>query len=353
MPQTDDMSLLDGVREPDKQNNQISDTAGAPHPDAFGAVNQPQGDQGGSWGTDQGTATAAHDLDDIARLTARDIAVLRHLVRLRLLRYDQLHRLAFADVDPSIARRRIRHLARAGWLATWEAPSRRGGHARYALPSAGAIRALLPTLVPDAAAWAPLIARMVPRSQRRPLELGSSTPKWLPHQREVNHLVTSIATAPERRILWASSWDCPFPSRVGMFALPQPDYVLVEEVNGAPQLVFGEHDRGSEPIDRFIARKVALYSALAEFPDVCEQQFGIASFRVHVTVIDPLRRAPIARLRALLDAARSAERPEIFRLTLGGWLYAFPSAPIWFGVDRPPQSASVASRDHAGNLGPA
>jgi hypothetical protein len=350
MPQTADMSPRDGVREPDTENNQTIDIAGAPHPDAFRAVVEAQGDQGGSWGTDQGTATAAPDLD-VARLTARDIDVVRHLVRLRLLRYDQLHRLAFADVDPSIARRRIRHLARSGWLATWEAPSRRGGHARYAHPSAGAIRALLPTLVPDAA-WAPLIARMVPRTQRRPLdELGSSTPKWLPHQREVNHLMTSIATAPERRILWASSWDCPFPSKVGMFALPQPDYVLVEEVDGAQRLVFGEHDRGSEPIDRFTARKVALYSALAEFPDVCEQQFGIASFRVHVTVTDPLRRAPMARLRALLDAARSAERPDVFRFTLGGWLYASPAAPIWFGADRPPRSESVASSDHAGNLG--
>lgn len=349
MPQTS-LSPLDGGLEPDKENNQISVTAAAPHSDAIGAVNQPQGDQGGSWGTDQGTATAAHDLD-VARLTARDIDVMRHLVRLRLLRYDQLHRLAFANVDRSIARRRIRQLSRSGWLATWEAPSRCGGHARYAHPSAGAIRALLPTLVPEAA-WAPLIARMVPRTQRRPLELGIGTPKWLTHQREVNHLVASIATAPERRILWASSWDCPFPSRVGMFGLPQPDYVLVDEVDGAPRLVFGEHDRASEPIDRFTARKLTIYSALAEFPDVCEQQFGIASFRVHVTVIDPLRRAPIARLRALLDAARSAERPDIFRFTLGGWLYASPAAPIWFGVDRPPQRASIAPSDHAGNLGP-
>ena len=351
MPQTAQTSSLDGGHEPDKENNQISDTAAAPHPDAFGAVNQPQGDQGGSWGTDQGTATAAPDLD-VAHLTARDIDVMRHLVCLRLLRYDQLHRLAFAHVDRSIARRRIRHLAQSGWLATWEAPSRRGGHARYAHPSAHAIRALIPTLVPEAS-WQPLIARMVPRSQRRPLELGNSTPKWLPHQREVNHLVTRIVTAPERRVLWASSWDCPFPSRVGMFAFPQPDYVLVEEVDGAPQLIFGEHDRGSEPLDRFTARKLALYSALAEFPDVCEQQLGIASFRVHVTVIDPLRRTPMARLRALLEAARSAERPDLFRFTLGGWLYAYPAAPIWFGADRPPQSASVASSDHVANLGPA
>jgi hypothetical protein len=162
--------------------------------------------------------------------------------------------------------------------------------ARGTHPTATAIRAFLPTLAPETP-WAPLVGRMIPRSQRRPLELASSTPKWLPHQREVNHLLASIVTSPERRVLWASSWDCPFPSRAGMFVLPQPDYVVVEEVGGAPRLVFGEHDRGSEPLDRFAARKVALYSALAEFPDVCEQQFGIASFRVHVTVTDPLRRA--------------------------------------------------------------
>jgi hypothetical protein len=187
---------------------------------------------------------------------------------------------------------------------------------------------------------------MVPRSHRRPLTLGDNAPKWLAHQREVNHLVTSIATSPDRRILWVSSWDCPFPSRIGMFTLPQPDYVLVEAVNGTPRLIFGEHDRGHEPIHRFIARKITLYSALAEFPEACEQQFGIATFRVDVTVIDPLRRIPIARLRSLLDAARSSMRPDIFRFTLGGWLYAYPHAPIWFDVSRPPAYDSVAVRDH-------
>jgi hypothetical protein len=191
---------------------------------------------------------------------------------------------------------------------------------------------------------------MVPRSHRRPLTLGDNAPKWLAHQREVNHLVTSIVTSPERRILWASSWDCPFPSRVSMFTMPQPDYVLVEEVDGAPQLVFGEHDRGHEPLDRFTARKIALYSALAEFPEVCGQQFGIATFRVDVTAIDPLRRAPMTRLRSLLDAARPSMRPDIFRFTLGGWLYAYPDAGIWFCTDRPPQSDSAAWSDHAASL---
>jgi hypothetical protein len=131
-----------------------------------------------------------------------------------------------------------------------------------------------------------------------------------------------------------------------MFTMPQPDYVLVEEVDGVPHLVFGEHDRGHEPVDRFVARKIALYSALADFPEVCEQQFGIATFRVDVTVIDQVRRAPIARLRSLLETARSSIRPDIFRFTLGGWLYAYPDAPTWFDVSCPPAHESTGIQHH-------
>jgi hypothetical protein len=344
MPHRPDPPTDNGIRDPAEENNQQSGKREEPHPDAFGALSQPPGDQGGDRGGVRGSA--AHPADrDVARLTTRDIAVIRHLVLLRVLTYDQLHRLAFAAADPSITRRRLRHLARMGWLSTWEAPSLRGGHTRYAHPTANAIRSMLPRLAADAP-WGPLIRRMVPRSHRRPLTLGDSAPKWLAHQREVNHLLASIVTSPVRRMLWASSWDCPFPSRVSMFTMPQPDYVLVEEVDGVPHLVFGEHDRGHEPLDRFIARKIALYSALAEFPEVCEQQFGIATFRVDVTVIDPLRRAPIARLRSLLDAAKSSMRPDIFRFTLGGWLFAYPDAAVWFDAAHSPAIDSVAVRSH-------
>ena len=337
----------DGRVASEESNQEAAIPRGA-HPDALRAVVSPPKDQGGRWGGGRGGAPAA-SASDTTDLTARDLGVLRSLVLLRVLTYEQLHRLAFASADPSITRRRIRHLTRTGWLSTWEVSSRQGGHRRYAHPTAAAIRLILPTLKPDAA-WAPLVDRMLPRSQRRPLELGLGMPKWMAHQREVNHLLVSIARCAERRVLWASSWDCPFPSRAGMFALPQPDYVLVEDVDGAPHLIFGEHDRGSEPIDRFVARKVALYSALAAFPDLCEQLFGIRSFRVDVTTIDPLRRDPMARLRSLLDAASRSERPDIFRFALGGWLYAYPSLPLWFDVDARPASTSAALRDHAATL---
>jgi hypothetical protein len=130
-----------------------------------------------------------------------------------------------------------------------------------------------------------------------------------------------------------------------MFTLPQPDYVLIEERDGVPRMIFGEHDRGTEPVERFIARKVALYSALARFPEACQQYFGLRSFEVHVSVIDTLKRAPIERLRALQTAAGKSAAPDIFRFTLGGWLFAFPDQPIWFDSQQAPATESVRWQD--------
>jgi hypothetical protein len=135
-----------------------------------------------------------------------------------------------------------------------------------------------------------------------------------------------------------------------MFTLPQPDYVLVEDVEGEPQLIFGEHDRPREPVERFINRKVALYSALAAFPEVCEQLFGVRSFRVYVTSIDPIAQRPIARLRALMEATRAHGAPDIFRFALGGWLFANPSVPIWFTAAEAPATESPAWNEHASAL---
>ncbi|MFZ2492850.1 MAG: hypothetical protein WA208_15315 [Thermoanaerobaculia bacterium] len=90
-------------------------------------------------------------------------------------------------------------------------------------------------------------------------------PKWLQLQREVNDLVISIAAA--RPLSWASTRDAPFVSKAGIVDLPQPDYVLIEGAAGvASELVFGEHDRGNEAVERFIARKIVPYVDLVRFP---------------------------------------------------------------------------------------
>lgn len=340
------MKELDGAPTlADRKNNQQDGKKNERDLDAFGTAAQLQGDQDPvqDGATDESEPVP---MGNPEMLSLRDQLLLRDVVRLRLLTYSQIHRLLFSSVDPSFARRRIRQLARAGWLATWEPASRTGGHVRYAHPTQRTLRYVLPTLE-GSEAWAKVIRLMLPRTKRRPLQLAdASVPKWLPHQREANHLVASIATAPGRKILWASSWDSPFPPRLGMFIAPQPDYVIVEEVDGQQRLIFGEHDRSSEPVDRFIARKIALYSALAKFPEACELHFGARDFIVQITVIDPYRRAPIERMRELIAATRRHGGPDAFRFTLGGWLFAHPNDPIWFSSSRPPTSDSAAMRDH-------
>jgi hypothetical protein len=74
----------------------------------------------------------------------------------------------------------------------------------------------------------------------------------------------------------------------------------------------------------------------------CEQHFGLRQFQVQITAIDPFRQEPVPRLRDLIDATRRYCGPDIFRFTLGGWLYADPGDPIWFSVAQPPASHSVA-----------
>jgi hypothetical protein len=167
--------------------------------------------------------------------------------------------------------------------------------------------------------------------KRRPLALEpGARPKWLAHQREVNSLVVRSIVSGAHPVAWASTWDSPFPTSFGIVKLPQPDYVLVETRAGVPHLLFGEHDRGTERLETFLARKVELYAGLASFPELCEQLFGLRTFEVRVSVIDVRSRKPIARLRALAEAASRTAAP--MRFTLGGWLYAFADEAVWLDV---------------------
>jgi hypothetical protein len=347
---TPDSDLAD-VDRPPKDNNHETEKSSAALADAIVSAAQTtpvrEGGQGTSTSLTHGPVDALRGLPQLPNVTGRDTDAVAIVMLLRLLSYDQLRRLVFPSKDGSVLRRRGLLLEKDGWLQSWDAPVAHGGRIRYVHPTRRALRWAIDSLAARTKGepWAPLVRLMLPRSGRKPLMLGDGTiPKWLPHQREVNHLVTSIATSQTRRVLWASSWDCPLPSRAGMFTLPQPDYVLIEEREGAPQLIFGEHDRATEPVERFIARKVELYAALARFPEACQQHFGLRSFQVHVSVIDTLKRAPIERLRALHAAAGMSAAPGLFRFTLGGWLFAFPAEAIWF-AERP-RSESVRWRDH-------
>lgn len=318
-------------------------------PDAFATVAIPTQVRDTVRGTPTIPLLGVANLD---RLPERDREMLRRLVQLRLLTYDQLRSMSYAGTHASVTRRRVKQLVHAGLLSTWESPSRHGGHTRYALPTPAAVRTITGQLVRsvEREPFAPLIDLMIPQTTRRPLQLsgaGGAAPNWLAHQTEVNALLLKLHGA--QPLHWMSSWDCPFPSRLASFVLPQPDYVLIEAHDDGPRLVFGEHDRGSEPVERFVARKVLLYAALAAFPEACRHHFGFETFIVHVSVTDPMHRTPMRRLMDLLSATRRAGGEDVghlFRFTLAGWLHAYPREPIWFAPGDAPSHESVRWQEH-------
>ena len=276
----------------------------------------------------------------------RDQMILTSIVLLRLLSYTQLHRLLFADRDRSAVRHRMSALAKVGAVARWDRTRSTQVAERYALPTAATLDRALAAIKRRVAGTSSetLVTRMLPKV-RRPLALETGKdPKWLQHQREVNDLVVSIAAV--RNLSWASTWEAPFVTRAGIVDLPQPDYVLIEEAERVPFLTFGEHDRGSEPVERFIARKIVPYTDLVRFPEVLMEYCGVSAFRIDVSVLDVPRQQPMRRLHELLEAAARSGHPEIFRFTLAGWLAAHPARPTWFAVGQPPQSQSLSWEDH-------
>jgi ribosomal protein L40E len=106
---------------------------------------------------------------------------------------------------------------------------------------------------------------------------------FLTHTEETNDILIAWLRRSGERVLWLSSWDCPFPEHVEWHAMPQPDYVLVLERGGVPHLVFGEHDRGTEGRE-VVARKFRTYRTWIETPEIAHRTFGFAAFHVFVTV---------------------------------------------------------------------
>ncbi|MEO6323304.1 MAG: replication-relaxation family protein, partial [Thermoanaerobaculia bacterium] len=244
-----------------------------------------------------------------------------------------LLRLVFPGRARSVTDRRIRKLAKRGWVSIWEEPVVRGGHPHYALPTRAGLARGRAELVSssNASPAARIVALMSRALQRKPLVLPPGlTPAFLAHQREVNHLLVSFERCPAFRVQWASSWDRPFPSADAGLRFPQPDYVAVFMTPIGPRLVFGEHDRGHESPAHFTAAKVDRYAALAVMPDVCERLFGFRTFEVWVTVIDARFRHPVRRLRELARVAAAGGAASVMRFALGGWVFDAPGEPVWF-----------------------
>ena len=278
--------------------------------------------------------------------------LLSALARLRLLTYRQLRDLLFPGVSLQAIGQRMKRVAASKQVTVWVDHARAGGHPRYVLPTDTALRAGLDALTAGAAGtpYEQLVTSMLPSQPRRPLALvPRQTPPFLAHQSEVNSLLVALTRCPRFKILWASSWDRPFPSSIDGQPLPQPDWVAVFEVEGAPQLIFGEHDRGHESLARFRVAKADKYAELHARPELVERLFGFSSFEVWVTVIDARLREPIRRLEALTTVAIEGGAERIMRFTLGGWLYVFPGEAVWFTDGAVPEGRAVGFGDHVGD----
>lgn len=282
-------------------------------------------------------------------LLARDAETLHLIVRLRLASMQQVAALAFAGRSLTVARRRLRSLKKRGWITFWDRPSVAGAPIRYAVPTPYALAQALVTFKELAAdvAFGPLLRRMLPSHARRLSEMEDGiVPSWLPHQDEINRLLVAIATAEGDRLVWYSSWDCPFPDRVNGLKAPQPDYVLVRTTSAGIAVTFGEHDRATEPLASW-PEKIAAYAVALE---LAREWLGIEAFTVDVTVVDPSPRDPMVRLRELIELARVSGAASFMRFTLGGWLHAFPGEAVWFANGTVPANDSRGRRDHLDRL---
>jgi hypothetical protein len=170
---------------------------------------------------------------------------------------------------------------------------------------------------------------MLPGSRNHEITLSrGKTPAFLMHQRDVNRLCIGFRATLGKRLLWFSAFDRPFPNRINGIAMPQPDFVLVVEGDRGPELVFGEHDRGSESLAHFREAKVERYAELASLPSFCQDVFGFATFHVLVTVMDPIHHRPHDRIAMLSEAVRAGGCAEVFDVNLAGKVHENPGV-VW------------------------
>jgi hypothetical protein len=223
----------------------------------------------------------------------------------------------------------LKRLAGAGWITTWDEPvSGGGGSRRWAIPTTKALHWGASTLrrAVRGCPWEPIANRMLPGERAHPLQLvRGKLPAFLAHQREVNKLCIRFRHAFGKNLRWVSAFDRPFPATIGGIGMPQPDFVLALETEQGVELIFGEHDRGSESLAHFRRAKAERYAELASLPRFCLETFGFARFRVLVVVMDVVRQKPRARLARLEACTREVWNSADLTFHLAGKVHHSPS----------------------------
>jgi hypothetical protein len=184
-----------------------------------------------------------------------------------------------------------------------------GGHPIYAFPTLKTMRWARKQFLTESAGTAHelLVKTMLPNVASTFYTPEPRTaPAFLRHQELTNDLAAAIEQDPRNGIQWLSTWSRPFPHALHGLALPQPDLVFVANVNGAPQLFFGEFDRNSnESVMHFAERKAKRARALS-WSSVLPELTGFRAFRMLIVVAD--KKDPIGRIRKLMEATTKAGR---------------------------------------------
>jgi hypothetical protein len=279
----------------------------------------------------------------------RDARAVLLLVQMRFLSLKQLSALAYPNTHPTVARARMRVLARQGWVKLWTDWTVPGGHPKYAFPTKRALTFAYPQLlaITRGTPAATIVRHMIPQTPRKALVIeGRIPPMHFHHQVEVNEVAAALARTYGAKLLWVSAWDCPFPddSTQRYPTLPQPDLVAIIERNGTPELLFVEHDRVVGSLKRFVERKCLLYAMGAEH---AIKFFGFPRFTVLVTVRAGTERDPLRRLRQLLRVTLAAGGDSIpMRFALHAWATASLDGPMCFTGRNLPISSSSSRESH-------
>jgi hypothetical protein len=239
--------------------------------------------------------------------------VLRTLVDCKYLSAAQLHAYVLPGKSITPVRRSLQRLEAEGWVIGWEAWVSAGGHPKYYLPRRKALTWALRQHQADAAdtPLAQMVARLIPTTRRRPVQFAERTvPLFFHHQCATNDIVLALKYANRGAVVWASAWDRPLPKKIGTFAPPQPDAILVLQHGDRRSLLFIETDRASEHAPTF-QRGKSRYARLKLRPALLAEMFGIVEFHVLVVVRCPNEGATRRRIAELERAARRGAFAEI------------------------------------------
>jgi hypothetical protein len=248
--------------------------------------------------------------------------------------------------NPSDVRVQLRYLTQEGLLAVERTGLDRVPDQPFVRLTPAGWAFALDTLLRQAAgqSWERLAQLSITATHR---QAAVPTQDQQRHHRDATQLLLECDGHPEQDFFmpFAASWQPAFPSDIRGVSLPEPAYVGVVNLDGHEVLIFGECDNTSQSPGAF-RQKMERYAQLARRPDFVEQVFGYRDFHVWVTVADPAQRAPMVRMRELINISRQEGTSRVTSFTLLHWALADNTAPIWFMDGQMPRSNSQDLGDH-------